>query len=188
LIKGGVTMLDLFTLYNNLKKDGIIFCFSGPASQDIVEGVGEALKQKMERDDTSRSTARKVFSVFVEQIQNVIRYSAEEIIGHDEDGSELRYGVVIVGREKEKFYVLSGNYIEKGKEEQLAERLRALQKMNKDELKAYFREQRKKDLDMWDSDAGLGLIETARKSSEPIEFSITPVNDAYVFFSIKALI
>ena len=57
-------MLDLFNFYKDLKNDGIIFCFSGPTSQGIVEGVGEALKQRMQIEETSGKTARNLFSVF----------------------------------------------------------------------------------------------------------------------------
>ena len=181
-------MLDLFTFYSQLREDGIIFCFSGPTSQSVVEGVGEALMQRMEREETSKSTARKVFSVFVEQVQNVIHYSAEKPSGDAEENGELRYGIVLVGQENGKFYVISGNYIDKGIEARLTESLRTLQGMDTEELKEYFKEQRKKQPDIWSTGGGLGLIETARKASEPLEFDIRPVDERYSFFTIKALI
>ena len=181
-------MVDLYDFYNCLKEDGIIFCFSGPTSQSVLEGIGEALKQRIEQEDPSKSVARKVFSVFVEQVQNVINYSAEKISGTREGNGELRHGVVIVGHEKGKFYVLSGNTIERTIEDRLAKNLRALQKMDKVQLKDYFRKQRKKESDLWSKGAGLGLIETARKASEPLEFDIKPVDEKFAFFTIKAYI
>ena len=181
-------MLDLYKFYKELKRDGIIFCFSGPTSQAIVEGVGEALKQKMEIEETAGKTARNLFSVFVEQMQNVIHYSAEPIPGAEKEGQGLRYGVVIVGQEKNRFYVLSGNYIAKTHAAEIEEKLRLIQKMNKEELKAYFKKQRRKEPDTLSKGAGLGFIETARKSSEPIAFTIDQADDNYCFFTIKSVI
>jgi hypothetical protein len=187
-MKGDGNMLDLFTFYKELKRDGIIFCFSGPTSQAIVEGVGEALKQKMEIEETAGNTARNLFSVFVEQMQNVIHYSAESVSGPEKEAAELRYGIVIVGQEDDGFYVLSGNYIDKAQADEIGGKLRAIQKMSKEEMKAYFKEQRRKEPDPLSKGAGLGFIETARKASKPITFAIDPVDDTYCFFTIKAII
>ncbi len=181
-------MLDLFNFYKELRKDGIIFCFSGPTSQAIVEGVGEALKQKMQLEETGGKISRNLFSVFVEQMQNVIHYSAEGIPGSESQGEGLRYGIVIVGQENGKFYVLSGNYVEKTSGDEIEEKLRAIQKMSKEDMKVYFKEQRRKEPEALSKGAGLGFIETARKASEPIEFVIDQVDETYCFFTIKAVI
>jgi len=181
-------MFDLFNFYTELKKDGIIFCFSGPTSQGIVEGVGEALKQKMQIEETTGKTARNLFSVFVEQMQNVIHYSAESVTGSEKMDEGLRYGIVIVGQENDHFYVLSGNYIEKAHGDEIEKRLLAIQKMSKEEMKVYFKEQRRKEPDASSKGAGLGFIETARKASEPIEFAIDQVDETYCFFTVKAVI
>ena len=39
--KGKGMTMELSKLYEDLKKNGIIFCFSGAISQGIVEGIGE---------------------------------------------------------------------------------------------------------------------------------------------------
>ena len=121
-------------------------------------------------------------------MQNVIHYSAEPIVLSENEGEELRYGIVIVGQENDKFYVLSGNYIEKAQGVKIEKKLRAIQEMNKEEMKIYFKEQRRKEPDALSKGAGLGFIDTARKASEPIEFAIDQVDETYCFFSIKAVI
>ena len=180
--------VELLDLYSQLRRKGIIFCFSGPISQGIVEGIGDALMQKMEREEAGQVISRKVFSIFVEQMQNVVNHSAEKIESQDQGGGDLRYGVVVVGQESGKFYVRSGNYIKKKEAAHLKEQLETLRSMNKDELKAYFKAQRKKELDQGAQGAGLGFIETARKASAPLEFDIKSVDNQYDFFAIKALI
>ena len=68
---------DLFDLRATLQRQGIIFAFSGYMTEAVLSGVGEAIKQKLTIDDADTKTLRSVFAVFVEQMQNIIRYSAE---------------------------------------------------------------------------------------------------------------
>ena len=62
---------SLYSYKDALDREGVIFTFCGPISHDIVEGVGITLKSQMEESDVKRTTAMKVFSVFIEQVQNV---------------------------------------------------------------------------------------------------------------------
>ena len=69
---------QLMDLRATLHKQGIIFAYSGYVTEPVLSGVGEALKQKLTIDDADTKTLRSVFAVFVEQMQNIIRYSAEK--------------------------------------------------------------------------------------------------------------
>lgn len=51
---------DLLDFHRELAKQGIIFCFRGPVSQHVIEGIGQTLRQKMELDDTGMTTVQKV--------------------------------------------------------------------------------------------------------------------------------
>ena len=62
----------------NTAQVGVIFAYSGYVTERVLSGVGEALKQKLTIDDDTK-TLRSVFAVFVEQMQNIIRYSAEKV-------------------------------------------------------------------------------------------------------------
>ena len=87
---------DMYQFRNYLRETGIIFCYSGYMTEDILVGIGSAIKKKLTMDEEDRQTAKAVFSVFVEQVQNVIRYSAEKET--KDDMTELRYGVLKIGR------------------------------------------------------------------------------------------
>ena len=180
--------VKLFDLYQNFMDEGIIFCFCGPASQSIVEGIGDALMQKMEREEADRSMSRKVFAVFVEQMQNVVFHSAEVVSGGDDATGQMGYGVVVVGREDECFFVRSGNYVKRRDADRISEQLERIRTMDKVQLKQFFKEQRKKEMPESSKGAGLGFIDTARKASRPIEFKITPGHGDMVFFSLKVII
>lgn len=180
-------MLDnLYSLYEDLKRDGVIFCFSGPATQSMVEVVGQTLKRKMELEDAGMSTVQRVFSLFVEQMQNVMNYSAEKIPeGADGPGS-LRHGVVVVGQESDCFYVLCGNKVTLSQCEKMEERIAYLNSLSKTELKDYYKAMRRENPEEDSKGAGLGFIEMFRRASEPPQYMVTPIDSETVFFSIKA--
>jgi len=68
---------DLLQLRNDLYKWGVLFCYSGYLTEAVLESIGTAMRLKLENDTSDRKLARTLFSVFVEQVQNVVRYSAE---------------------------------------------------------------------------------------------------------------
>ena len=178
---------NLYRFKDELTREGIIFCFNGPTSQEILVSIGEALRHKMREDEAGLTTSNKVFSIFVEQVQNIIRYSAETVCANDLN-CELRLGIVAVGRQDDNYYVLCGNRIETEKAETLRGILETLRGMDKKRLKTYFKETIRAPRPAESRGAGLGFIEMARKASGPIEYEIRPIDDRYSFFSYKAVI
>lgn len=183
---------ELHSFYESLKGEGILFCYSGPTTQHLMEGIGDLLKQRMAVEEASMAVTRTIFAIFIEQMQNILHYSAEIMPPSDVAADEeMRHGVMVVGREEDaekRFFVLCGNYIHKPKGRILAEKLEIMRGMNKDELKALYKEMRRKDPETEDSKgAGLGFLEMARKASRPLDYCIADINDQLSFFSVKAV-
>ncbi|MDO8608379.1 MAG: SiaB family protein kinase [Phaeospirillum sp.] len=171
---------------NDLDQRGIIFSFSGYMSEGILYSLGAALRQKMALEDTNVGTVKKVFSVFVEQAQNIIRYSADKV--GDRTSSELSSGMVTIGTEGGRFFIVCANVVLAVDEPKLRERLECLQKMDKDEIKAYYKEQLREAPEEQSRGATIGLIEIARRASEPIEFDFDRISDETFFFCMKVSI
>jgi len=175
-------MIDLYNYKQGLQEDGIIFSFSGPMSHEIIEGIGSAIRVKIgEGENGDRQAALKVFSIFVEQVENVINYSVEK----DFEESELSFGIVVIGKKDGHFFISGGNKIHTDKVEKLNFNLNKLSNMNKDELKVYYKEKRKAPKEDDSKGAGIGFIEMARKSTKPIEYSFKEIDSVYSFFTIK---
>ncbi|MES0489117.1 MAG: SiaB family protein kinase [Leptospirales bacterium] len=185
-------MIDnLFQFKEQLNTDNIIFCINGPFTQELTSGIAESLKQKMDLEEVSVSTTMKLFSVLVEKAQNIIHYSVERAaksIHEDEPTGTLAFGIIIVGYENDHYYILGGNKVKNIHVKALTEKLSLVQKMNKDELKKYYNEQRKKERKENHKGAGLGFIEISRKASSPIEFNFQKIDDTYSFFNITTII
>ena len=184
---------DLFELRRTLHRQGVIFAYSGYVTEPVLSGVGEALKRKLKIDDADTKTLRSVFAVFVEQMQNIIRYSAEKmapIVAEQETGAlgEIRHGILTIGKEGGEYVVYSGNLIERADVERLRARLTKIRDMSKDELRALHKEQLRSEPEAGSKGAGLGFMEIARRASKPIEFDFIDVDAQHAFFSLKATV
>jgi len=179
---------DLFDIRSVLRKQGINFAYSGYVTETVLSGVGDAIKQKLALDDADTKTLRSVFAVFVEQMQNMIRYSAEKVPNSvaEQPFSEMRYGVLTIGREGDDYVVHAGNLIARSDVERLRAMLSQIRDMNKEELRARYKERLRAGPEEGSKGAGLGLMEIARRASKPIEFDFTDVDDKYAFFTLKA--
>lgn len=177
---------DMYQFRDYLKDTGIIFCYSGYMTEDILVGIGNAIKQKLTMDDEDTNTARAVFSIFVEQVQNVIRYSAEKETGNDM--TELRYGVLTVGRKDDRVFVTCGNVIKNPDRDRLKEHLLSIQQMGTKELKKLWKDTLRGDTPDGSKGAGVGFIDIARRSRQGFEFDFSDVDDTHSFFTLKAYI
>ena len=179
---------ELLNIRSVLQKQGIIFAYSGYLTETVLSGVGEAIKHKLALDDADTKTLRSVFAVFVEQMQNMIRYSAEKIPNSAAEPPliEMRFGVLTIGREGDDYVIHAGNLVAHSDVARLRERLSQIRNMNKEELRAVHKERLRLGPEEGSKGAGLGLMEIARRASKPIEFDFTDVDDKHAFFTLKA--
>ncbi len=174
-------LTDLYEFKKDLGKRGVFFCLSGPISQNLVAEIGSTLEQKISLEEASKSTVLRVFSTVVENAQNIMRYS-------DEKDEKLSLGIIAVGHESSHYFVLCGNMVENDKVEILRKKLSKLQTMNRNELKEYYRKQRRQGPPEDSRGAGLGFIDMAKKASKPIEFDFKKIDENFSFFSMKTVI
>jgi len=176
------------TFKRQLDEKGIVFSFSGYMSEGILYSLGEALRQKMTLEETNVTTIKKVFSVFVEQAQNIIRYSAEKVEGNVGRRIELSSGIVTIGTEGDRFFIVCANVVLNEDVERLRQRLEQLQNMDHDAIKAFYKEQLREAPDEGSRGATIGLIEIARRASAPLEFDFETIDAESSFFCLRVCI
>lgn len=178
---------NLLELQNILQSYGVLISFSGRFSQEIIEELGDAVKSYLETESISQTETFNVFSVFIEQTQNIKNYCTKK---QNSPRAEIisNSGIVMIGRSPEGHYVSAGNLVETEDVSFFAAELQKIVGMDKQELKMYYRERLKGNLLPEQISGGLGLIEMARKASKPLEYSVQKVDDSLSFFTLKAYI
>ncbi|MEO5339059.1 MAG: SiaB family protein kinase [Magnetococcus sp. MYC-9] len=172
--------------FRQAEEDGVLFCARGPMSQEIIEMLESVLRSRVEQEQSDGSKTLRVFSVFVEQVQNIIRYSEERVHAPTGHG-ELGVGMVVVGHRQDHFFVSCGNLIKTSNRPHLERQLQTIQGMNREELRAHFKERGRSGPLPGSRGAGLGLIEMARKSSD-FSFDFSDWDDFLTLFSIQVII
>lgn len=178
---------NLLELQKILQSFGVLISFSGRFSQEIIEELGDAVKKYLETESLSQTDTYNVFSVFIEQTQNIKNYCTARSSSIFAD-KIANSGIVTIGKAPQGHYVSAGNLIEIADVAKFISHLNKIAGMDKLELKKYYKEQLKAGLPEGKLSAGLGLIDMARKASQPLEFSITEIDGEVCFFTLKAYI
>jgi hypothetical protein len=183
---------ELFDLRVELQRKGIMFCFSGFMTEEVLTGISIALKRKMELESVDRRTTRGLFSIFVELVQNVIRYSAEQntVPRLNEEMTEnydLRFGVLAVGHDlKRGYFVACGNLVTDQDAERLDRDLSHIANLDQEELKALYKQILRGSIPQGSKGAGVGFVEIARRATNGFEYDFHPSDNQHQFFSLMA--
>lgn len=180
-----MTLNDFSHFKRTLAEYNLLFCYNGYFSQDIIVSLSQMIKEKLILQETKMGISQKVLYMFVEQAQNIVRYSDEKMVDSDK---EIRFGSLVVGMENEKFFIMCTNRIENTKVERFKERLNYIASLTTDELKALYKEKIRGEADEGSKGASIGFIEMARKASEPIEYKFVPLDEQMTCFYFKVII
>lgn len=205
------TKLDgasFLALRQQLESRGIVFSYCGYLNENILTGIGNALQSKMAIEHTDQKISRGIFSTFVEQVQNVIRYSAEKIgpeerqeqeqaaakaegrepMAVEDDGSELRYGTIAIGEKPDGTrFVTCANLVKNSSVPRITESLESIRGLNRKELTTLMREHLKQGPPEGSKGAGVGFISIAREANGNWEYDMVPMPDGeFTFFCLEA--
>lgn len=179
--------IDLWTLRRQFEDANIQICFNGPLSHSIIEELGLAVKRYLENETPGSDKMMDVFSVYIEQTQNVRNY-AQRKIAEGADAARFNAVTLLIGRVADHYLVSSGNLVDVADLPALTSRIDHLQTLDATGLKALYKEERRKPRAEDALGAGLGLIDMARKTSVPLEYQVQPVDGNTVFFNLKAVV
>jgi Family of unknown function (DUF6272) len=179
---------DFYAYREEVSRNGVFLTFNGAMVHGFMVKMGETLKTKLSMSNVDNNLGNKIFSILIELAQNVVFYSSERVSDEFMENDLVGVGMLTVGQEGGHYFVMSGNRMPSASVEKLRGKLERLQSMNQDELKQYYKEQRRMDPDSDSKGAGLGFIEMARKVNKNIEFDFHKIDDENSFFTFKATV
>ena len=183
---------NMMEYYKMIHDNNISIIYNGPIWSGGVEQLGQTLRTRLEIEDLPLSISQAVFSIFVEQMQNMLHYSADKELFCKEGSNEefqISTGVFILGIKDKKYFVQCGNKILNDHVAPIRDQIDRLNTMDKVELRKYYKERMRAENDNPESKgAGIGLIEIARRASSKMEYDFTPMGDGYSFFTLYAMV
>ncbi len=165
-------------------KREILLKFEGAISQDTLVALAENVKNKLSQRGLNPVIIKKVFAIFIELAQNVYHHSGEKTI-FKKSGKRVGRGSIVIKETAEFYLIETKNLIENNKIQSLGEHCDYINSLDQEGLKQLYKEQLKKPRIPDKAGAGVGLIETARKSGYLLRYEFKPVNDLYSYFFLS---
>jgi hypothetical protein len=160
--------------------DNIFIIHKGDFSQHTIVPILRMIEDNLHGNKEKGGNRKKVFHALVEILQNVTKHALE--------ANNIREGIFMMGKRDDQFLVYTGNYIYNNKIEMLSEHIDNLNNMTKEELFELYKLTLHLGTSTSSGDAGLGLIDIARDSSEKLQYQFTHCDDKKSFYSLGVIV
>ena len=175
----------VYSVHENMVSNDIMLIYEGEVNQDITKTFTSMTQKNLEEGETSLPIKKRVYHVMVECLQNIGKHSDNAVSGLPEIPGN---GIFMVSKSTDGYFVVTGNPVTNTRIPEITEMIETVNKMDKDEIKAYYK---KKILESRISEkggAGLGFIDIVKKTGNNIEFHFRKINDIASFFIMKTYI
>jgi hypothetical protein len=181
--------IDIYATFRDMDRDDIILSFKGDITKDLLSSVFQIMETRIEHENDDQRRKKKFYSVLVECLQNMYHHMEALQEVHADGATEFSgSGIFMIGRSGEGYRILTGNHIQTGKTVRLREKIDHINSLTPAELKAYYLEALSSTDYSEKGGAGLGIIEIARKSGNPIEYQFRDITPDYSFFTLSVIV
>jgi hypothetical protein len=163
-----------------MAENNIYLIWSGHITQEVGKEVISFTETKLSEDDIESNQKRRVFSILVEILENVAKYTP----GRE---AEEKFGmpITMIRFEKKIYTLTTGNLILNENVTHLKEKLDTINKCDKTGLKELFKKSLVLQNEDNDSTGNLGLIDMARKSGSKLVYQFDRINNKYSYYTLK---
>jgi hypothetical protein len=173
-----ISQLEKLMAENNL-----YFIWSGHISPDVGKEVLSFTETRLTADDIDSGLRRRVFSVLVEVLENVSKYSPGK-------NAEEQYGMplAMIRIDGKLFTLSTGNIMLNSEVENLKSKIDDINKHDQPGLKELYRKSLSVQTEFSDSTGNMGLIDIARKSGQKLEYQFEKISDLYSYYTLTVRI
>ncbi len=171
---------SITSIYDEMLSNGFSLVYFGEFSHEITKMFTSMAESDMEKNSEERSVQRRVYHVMVETLQNMNKHSDDL-----KDEASVGGGMFIIGKKNDVYYVITSNKVKREHKENLEMALNTVNNATLEELKDMYKKQIKEGRISEKGGAGLGLIDIARKTEEPLEYQFLQLDQDSFFFILK---
>lgn len=177
--------LNVYNLYKEMTENNILTAFLGDFNHSITTSLLNKFKRKMAFLETTTGINKKVYNVMVECLENVSRHKVCKTKNKDVP-SDL--AIFLLQKNQNTYCVITGNYIHNRDKQPLYEHIDKINLMSKEELKEFYRGVISLPYKKDKNKAGLGLIDIALKSENPLYYHFKAINNQFTFVTMQITI
>lgn len=171
----------IYDLHRTMMSQKLILVYQGDFTQETTKSILTIAERSLEASEEDPAIKRKVFNVMVESLQNIVKHN-EEIV----EGKIWSHAAIfLVGRESNRYTIMSGNPVHKNRVRDLKGALEDINGLDKEGLKDLYKKIIQGTTLSDKGGAGLGFVDMARKSGEKLWFDFPEMSETYCFFCLK---
>lgn len=176
--------MDYLKQYKSLFDSNILLLYKGKINFNIVMSIIEILERGIDEIEQDRALKRKFFASANESLQNMVNHMIA--VNHEKyDFFESNSGMIMVLVRGRYYKIVTGNYINNHHKEPLAHKIDLINRLDPGQLKSlYKRILSESHLDE-SGNAGLGLVDLARKTGQRLGYSFSEIDDQYSYFNFE---
>lgn len=178
---------DVNEYYSKLNGDDVLIAYKGNVSSELISNVLEVVESRMDDYSEASKIRKKVYNVLVESLQNLYHH-IDALPPELQKDYDEKFGILVVSRVESKYKISTGNFIETAKVDQLKSRLEKINSMSPDELKDMYKFILNHQRLSQKGGGGLGLVDIARKTGNPLEYSFYAYDEQFSFFNLDVYI
>lgn len=176
--------MEIYNKFRSMMDNHIILSFKGEINSDIISMVLQIMETKLDAVQEKGTVKKRIFNILVECMQNLYHHAESENL----QDTDRRAAMLEMFFDDEFYYITSGNFIKIEEVDKLRDRIERVNSLDKDDLRAYYREILDNNRISNKGGADLGMIDMAKKSGQKLDYEFTEVNDKVSFFGLKVKI
>jgi len=180
--------LDINKYYKELLPEDIIMSYKGAPSEDLLNSLLSIAESKLMLLTAHSKLRKKLYHILIEAIQNIHHHFDHDEHVNPDDGGAIIFVLSRDQKREDSYIVIIGNYIINEDIPWLKSHLERINQMDKSQLREFYRNQLHQGELSEKGGAGLGMIDIARRSGNPLDFSFRDCHNGSSFFSLRVRI
>ncbi len=176
----GNKLLELaYQLFSRIKDTDFEYIYKGGFSQKMSKKILALAESNVKKSVDRTAMRNRIYFIMIEGLQNVTKHQDNDTDSYEEEG------MFAIQKNKDKYYVTTGNVINKDNELILRPKLEQINLLDKTQLKKVYKDILLNSELSEKGGAGLGLVEMARKSGNRLLYNFEPVDKDKSFFYFR---
>ena len=172
---------ELFLMMN---QENLGYIYRGRFNQEITDNILRLTETNLQKQEGRSKVKKRIYSIMVEGLQNITRHQ-DNIQGIEK--IEESFGIFIIQKVNDLYFITTGNIVDNEAIPKIKSLITKINKLNKDELKAYYKQVLAEGSLSNKGGAGLGLIDMARKSGNKLFYNFRKVDQLHSYFYLHTV-
>lgn len=167
--------------YSSCKKrvqDNALLYYKGDITSEVITSIFNNMQLKMDELKEKLQFREKVNMVSIELLQNLYHHA------HNQTDCQA---IFLISKEQEHYLVTTGNYIKNEGVPSLKKKMDEINSLSPEATEKYYKKMLR-DGQIAGKGGGLGMIDIAYRTGNPLVYNFAVVNDNFSFFKLNVVI